>query len=146
MPQPSLPEFLDLATRHSVVPIFEKVLADRDTAVSAFEKLVGNAPGFLLESVEGGERWAQWSFLGWDPLFTLVARDGKVESEVAVPQGDPLAVLEEVIAMHSTPDLPGLPPLHSGLVGYLGYDCVRYIENLDEKPLDDLRLPVQLSH
>jgi anthranilate synthase component 1 len=43
--------------------------------------------------------------------------------------------------MHSTPDLPGLPPLHSGLVGYLGYDCVRYIENLDEKPLDDLRLP-----
>jgi anthranilate synthase component 1 len=141
MPQPSLPEFLDLATRHSVVPVFDKVLADRDTAVSAFEKLVGDAPGFLLESVEGGERWAQWSFLGWDPLFTLVGRDGKVESEVAIPGGDPLAVLESVIAMHSTPDLPGLPPLHSGLVGYLGYDCVRYIEKLDEKPRDDLRLP-----
>jgi anthranilate synthase component 1 len=141
MPKPSLPEFLDLATRHSVVPVFEKVLADRDTAVSAFEKLVGDAPGFLLESVEGGEQWAQWSFLGWDPLFTLVGRDGKVQSEVAVPAGDPLTVLESVIAMHSTPDLPGLPPLHSGLVGYLGYDCVRYIERLDNKPLDDLRLP-----
>ncbi|HUP16966.1 MAG TPA: anthranilate synthase component I [Acidimicrobiia bacterium] len=141
MPKPSLSEFLDLATRHSVVPVFETVLADRDTAVSAFEKLVGDAPGFLLESVEGGERWAQWSFLGWDPLFTLVGRDGKVESEVEIPGGDPLEVLESVIAMHSTPDLPGLPPLHSGLVGYLGYDCVRYIEKLDEKPLDDLRLP-----
>ena len=141
MPKPSLSEFLDLATRHSVVPVFETVLADRDTAVSAFEKLVGDAPGFLLESVEGGERWAQWSFLGWDPLFTLVGRDGKVESEVEVPGGDPLTALESVIAMHSTPDLPGLPPLHSGLVGYLGYDCVRYIEKLDEKPLDDLRLP-----
>ena len=141
MPQPSLSEFLDLATRHSVVPIFDQVLADRDTAVSAFEKLVGDAPGFLLESVEGGERWAQWSFLGWDPLFTLLGRDGKVESEVAVTGGDPLAILENVIAMHSTPDLPGLPPLHSGLVGYLGYDCVRYIEDLDAKPADDLLLP-----
>jgi len=88
MPKPSLIEFLDLATRHSVVPIFDTVLADRDTAVSAFEKLVGDAPGFLLESVEGGERWAQWSFLGWDPLFTLLGRDGKVTSEMPVPEGD----------------------------------------------------------
>jgi anthranilate synthase component I len=141
MPQPSLPEFLDLATRHSVVPVFEKVVADRDTAVSAFEKLVGDAPGFLLESVEGGERWAQWSFLGWDPLFTLLSRDGKVESEVPLPAGDPLSVLQTVIEGHSTPDLPGLPPLHSGLVGYLGYDCVRYVERLGPKPVDDLRLP-----
>jgi anthranilate synthase component I len=138
---PSLPEFLDLATRHSVVPVFDTVLADRDTAVSAYEKLVGSAPGFLLESVEGGERWAQWSFLGWDPLFTLLSRDGIVLSEVELPEGDPLAILERVIDQHSSPDLPGLPPLHSGLVGYLGYDCVRYIERLDAKPPDDLRLP-----
>lgn len=141
MPKPSLSEFLDLATRHSVVPVFETVLADRDTAVSAFEKLVGDAPGFLLESVEGGERWARWSFLGWDPLFTLVGRDGRVESELPLPPGDPLAVLEKVVAQHSTPDIPGLPPLHSGLVGYLGYDCVRYIERLGLQPFDDRRLP-----
>ena len=141
MVKPSLSEFLDLAARHSVVPVFETVLADRDTAVSAFEKLVGDAPGFLLESVEGGERWAQWSFLGWDPLFTLLARAGTVESEVELPAGDPLSVLESVIDQHSSPDLPGLPPLHSGMVGYLGYDCVRYIERLDAKPIDDLHLP-----
>ncbi len=141
MPKPSLTEFLDLATRHSVVPVFETVLADRDTAVSAFEKLVGGEPGFLLESVEGGERWAQWSFLGWEPLFTLVSRGGTVVSEVPLPGEDPLSILENVIAAHSTPDLPGLPPLHSGLVGYLGYDCVRYIEGLDQKPIDDLHLP-----
>lgn len=141
MPHPSLSEFLDLASRHSVVPVFDTVLGDRDTAVSAFEKLVGGAPGFLLESVEGGERWARWSFLGWDPLFTLVGRNGTVVSEVPVPGGDPLAVLEGVIEKHSTPDLPGLPPLHSGLVGYLGYDCVRYIERLETKPVDDLQLP-----
>jgi anthranilate synthase component 1 len=141
MPKPSLNEFLDLATRHSVVPVFDTVLADRDTAVSAFEKLVGAAPGFLLESVEGGERWAQWSFLGWDALFTLVGRDGRVTSEMGVAEGDPLAVLENVIARHSTPDIPGLPPLHSGLVGFLGYDCVRYIERLGVKPDDDLHLP-----
>ena len=141
MPKPSLSEFLDLASRHTVVPVFETLVADRDTPVSAFEKLVGDEPGFLLESVEGGERWARWSFLGWDPLFTLVAREGKVESELPMPAGDPLAILESVIEKHSTPDLPGLPPLHSGLVGYLGYDCVRYIERLEEGPIDDRRLP-----
>ena len=128
MAKPSLAEFLDLAARHSVVPVFDTVLADRDTAVSAFEKLVGDAPGFLLESVEGGERWAQWSFLGWDPLFTLVGRDGRSSRRCALPAGDPLAVLESVIdnAQHSRPARSAAAPF--GLVGYLGYDCVRYIE------------------
>lgn len=126
-------------------------MADRDTPVSAFEKLVGDAPGFLLESVEGGERWAQWSFLGWDAAFTLTSREGSVESEIALPtldslgldpRGlDPLSVLAHVVEANSAPDLPGLPPLHSGLVGYLGYDCVRYIERLPNRPPDDRGLP-----
>ncbi|HSL26895.1 MAG TPA: anthranilate synthase component I [Acidimicrobiia bacterium] len=141
MPDPPLSEFLDLAGRYPVVPVFDTVLADRETPVSAFEKLVGSEPGFLLESVEGGERWAQWSFLGWDPLFTMVSRNGKVEAEIPLPEGDPLTVLQKVVEGHATPDLAGLPPLHSGLVGYLGYDCVRYIERLADPPIDDRRLP-----
>ncbi|MDP3984699.1 MAG: chorismate-binding protein [Acidimicrobiia bacterium] len=141
MPRPELAEFLDLARRYSVVPVYQTVLADRDTPVSAFEKLVGDNPGFLLESVEGGERWAQWSFLGWDPEFTLVADGGKVEAEIELPPGDPLQVLAAVVERYRTPDLPGLPPLHSGLVGYLGYDAVRYIERLPGMPVDDRGLP-----
>jgi anthranilate synthase component 1 len=138
---PGLDEFCDLASRYSVVPVWDKLLADRDTPVSAYEKLVGREPGFLLESVEGGERWARWSFLGWDPAFTLVADQGRVESDIELPGGDPLEVLAAIIDRYRVPDLAGLPPLHSGLVGYLGYDCVRYIERLGDQPEDDRRLP-----
>ncbi|HSJ26845.1 MAG TPA: anthranilate synthase component I [Acidimicrobiia bacterium] len=143
-----LPTFLELARSHPVVPISLEVLADRETPVTAFEKLVGSDPGFLLESVEGGERWARWSFLGWDPAFTLRSRqgvstvDGPVQVEL--PAGDPLEVLEELIGRYSTPDLPGLPPLHSGAVGYLGYDVVRYVEKLPNRPPDDRDLPEQV--
>ncbi len=136
--------FRELARSYRVVPVTMKLLADRETPVTAFEKLVGGAPGFLLESLEGGERWAQWSFLGWDPVFTLSSRDGvsQTDSEkVEVPAGDPLAVLEELTGRYATAPLPGLPPLHSGAVGYLAYDAVRYIEHLPHPPPDDRRLP-----
>ncbi len=142
---PTLEEFLRLAPTYPMVPVQAMVLADRDTAVSAFEKLVGEGPAFLLESVEGGERWARWSFVGWDPLFILTAADGRTRAEGAgapeLPSGDPLQVLAAVVAGYHTPDLPGLPPLHSGLVGYLGYDAVRYVEHLPNRPSDDRGLP-----
>jgi anthranilate synthase component 1 len=117
------------------------VLADRETPVSAFEKLVGADPGFLLESVEGGENWARWSFIGWNPLFTLTSREGQVDSQRPISSGDPLGALEELVGQVRAADLPGLPPLHSGLVGYLGYDTVRYIEHLPNRPPDDRGLP-----
>ena len=144
------PEFVALAERYSIVPIAVEVLGDRETAVSAFEKLAGEGSGFLLESVEGGERWARWSFAGWDPLFTLVAREGRSWVEgaaVEVPSGDPLDVLERLLARYTTPDLEEIglgehsPPLHAGAVGFLGYDAVRYVERLPDRPPDDRGLP-----
>ncbi len=145
--RPTLEEFLDLASRHTVVPISVELMADRDTPVSVFEKLVGAGDGFLLESVEGGERWGRWSFVGWDPLFSVVSRDGVTtidDPDVEVAGDDPLELLEALVAGQNSPDLPGLPPLHSGLVGYLGYDCVRYIESLPGRPPDDRGLPEML--
>ncbi len=141
---PTREEFLDLASRHNVVPVTLEVLADRETPVTTFEKLVGDRPGFLLESVEGGETWARWSFVGWDPVFTLRSHDGVCSVDdpaIVVPEGDPLTVLEALVASYRTPDLPGLPPLHSGVVGYLGYDCVRYVEHIPSRPVDDRGLP-----
>ena len=143
-PTPSRPEFLRLAAEYPMVPVSIRVLGDRDTAVSVFEKLCGDGPAFLLESVEGGERWARWSFAGWDPLFTVVAAGGESRIEgapVAVPEGDPLDVLEAVAGRYRTPPLEGMPPLHSGLVGYLAYDAVRYVERLPDRPADDRGLP-----
>ncbi len=147
--------FLELAGRYTVVPLATEVLGDRETPVSVFEALVGDDDGFLLESVEGGERWARWSFAGWDPVFTLIARDGVTEAigaEIDLPEGDPLEVLESLLARFRTPDgsecgFPGeTPPLHGGFVGYLAYDVARYVESLPEAPPDDRELPEMVWH
>jgi anthranilate synthase component 1 len=141
-------EFLTLAGAYSVVPLTVTVVGDRESAVTVFEKLVGDErPGFLLESVEGGERWGRWSFVGWEPEFTLRSRAGESTVEgaaIEVPPGDPLEVLEALVGRFQTPPLPDLPPFHSGAVGYLGYDCVRYVERLPDQPVDDRNLPEQV--
>jgi anthranilate synthase component 1 len=150
--QPALDRsrFVALAAEYPVVPVSVEVLGDRETAVSVFEKLVGAGSGFLLESVEGGDRWARWSFVGWRPEFTLLARDGRCwaeGSDVDLPDGDVLTVLEQVVDRYQTPppselglgDLP--PPLFAGAVGYLSYDAVRYVEHLPDRPDDDRGLP-----
>ena len=143
-------EFLALASDYSVVPVALEMLGDRDTPVSVFEKLVDDEDGFLLESVEKGERWARWSFVGWDPEFTLTASDGQTRidgSDLDLPDGGPLTVLAAVIDRFSAPpsDVIGLgatpPPLHGGAVGYLAYDMVRYIEDLPDRPADDRGFP-----
>ncbi|HSR43780.1 MAG TPA: anthranilate synthase component I [Acidimicrobiia bacterium] len=141
---PDRSTFLDLAAGHGVVPVSMQVLADRETAVTAYEKLVGDDPGFLLESVEGGENWARWSFVGWNAEYTLTARDGVSsldDPEVELPDGNPLEVLEGLISRLTAAHYEGLPPLHTGAVGWLGYDAVRYVEHLPNRPPDDRRLP-----
>jgi anthranilate synthase component 1 len=149
-PDLSRDKFIELASSYVVVPISMQVLGDRETAVSVFEKLIGDAPGFLLESVEGGERWARWSFVGGRPEFTLVARDGVTEaigSSREIPDGNPLEILEHVVGEISVPSASELgypddhPPLHSGAVGYLSYDAVRHVEHLPNRPADDRGLP-----
>ncbi|NOX22440.1 MAG: anthranilate synthase component I [Actinobacteria bacterium] len=146
----TLETFLDLADEYNVVPVTIEILGDRETPVSVFERLVGDADGFLLESVEGGERWARWSFVGWNPEFTLVSFEGKStagSATVDLAGLDPLEALEALTEAHRTPppDLLGLgadiPPLFAGAVGYLAYDAVRYIEHLPNRPPDDRGLP-----
>jgi len=149
--RPSRDDFRTLAARHRVVPVWREVLADLETPVSAFVKLVGTdpggRPGFLLESVEHAERWGRFSFLGRDPALTLVARGRHVAVEDgAPPAGVPLdrgalAALEGLLAAYHAPQLDDLPPFHGGVVGYLGYDVVREVEHLPAVPTDDLGLP-----
>jgi len=138
--------FLELATEHTVVPVWTEVLADLETPVSAFLKLVGDDHGFVFESVEHGERWSRFSFIGRDPVATLVLREG-----VVTVTGDPgieldtdhgmLAALEQLLAAHSSPEIEDLPPLFGGLAGFLGYDVVREIEHLPDAPPDDHGMP-----
>ncbi|MEN8112918.1 MAG: anthranilate synthase component I family protein [Actinomycetota bacterium] len=147
--------FIELAQRYAVVPLAAEILADRLTPIAAFEALVGDGDGFLLESVEGGERWARWSFVGWDPSFTLTAFDGVARTEgtaIDIPEGDPLEVLDALHRRYRTPSVeecafPGTePPLHGGFVGYLAYDAVRYVERLPNPAPDDRGLPEMVWH
>jgi anthranilate synthase component 1 len=142
---PSRADFHALARDHTVVPVWRELLADLTTPVSAFLRLVGDEPGFLFESVEH-ERWGRWSFVGRRPAVTMVARGGRLTADAPLPQHVPLdrgvlGAVEAILATYRSPSLPDLPPLHGGLVGYLGYDVVREVERLPDVPADDLGNP-----
>ena len=145
-PQPVREDFENLAARHNVVPVWREVLVDLITPVAAFLRLGASPHSFLLESVEGGENWARYSFLGGDAFATISARDGRLNisgSPPSLPEAGeaPLAYVRRLLTGFDAPDLPGLPPLHGGAVGFIGYDCVRELEALPDAPKDDLGLP-----
>jgi anthranilate synthase component 1 len=129
------------------VPVWREVVADCQTPVAAFLRLeAGLRDAFLLESVEGGERWGRYSFVGGDALAVVKARRGRVVAEGTPPAAPrpgepPLAYLRRLLDSCRAPALEGLPPLHGGAVGFLGYDCVRELERLPGAPPDDLGLP-----
>ncbi len=142
MIRPTRDEFHRLAADHTVVPVWRELLADLVTPVAAFARCVGDDPGFLLESVEHGERWSRWSFVGRNPLVTLTSRGGRLEVEGDLHPDVPtdagiLAAIEAILGRYRSPKLDELPPLHGGLVGYLGYDVVREVERLPRVPTDD---------
>ncbi|MGH9104707.1 MAG: anthranilate synthase component I family protein, partial [Acidimicrobiales bacterium] len=144
--RPSRAEFVALAGRWSIVPVWREILADLTTPVAAFARLVGDEPGFLLESVEHAGTWGRWSFIGRRPSATLRLCGGLVSVEGPVPvdirpDGGMLAGIEALLSHYKSPTLPGLPPLHGGLVGYLGYDVVREVERLPGPPPDELGYP-----
>jgi anthranilate synthase component 1 len=148
--RPGVDAFVALARQHRIVPVWRDLVADTVTPVGAFLQVVGERPGFLLESVEGGERWGRYSFVGRHPLATLTARGRNVTSsgplalapEITDCAGQGmLATIEALLAAYRSPVLDDLPPLHGGLVGYLGYDIVREVEHLPHVPPDDQGYP-----
>ena len=146
MIRPTREEFRALAADHTVVPVWREVLADLITPVAAFARVVGEEDGFLLESVEHGERWSRFSFVGRRPLATLVARGTSVEVTGPLPATVPrdrgiLAAVDALVAHYRSPVIDDLPPLHGGLVGHLGYDVVREVERLPRVPPDDRGVP-----
>ena len=146
MVSPDRGEFRRLARSHSVVPVWRELLADLTTPVSLFARCVGDGEGFLLESVERGETWGRWSFIGRRPSATLTSIGGELVVEGDLPEGirtgdGLLAALEDLLAHFESPTIEGMPPLHGGLMGYLGYDVVREVEHLPDVPPDDKGFP-----
>jgi anthranilate synthase component 1 len=146
--QPDLEGFLAAGAQRRVVGVHTRLLADDLTAVGLYHRLCGRRPGtFLLESAAGGV-WGRYSFVGVNAAATLTEADGVATWNWAgrpiggLPSGgDPLDVLARTLELLHTPREEGLPPLTSGLVGYLGYDVVRRLEKLPDTNPDDLHLP-----
>ncbi len=143
--KPGPGEFEALSKTHNVVPVWAEISADLETPVSAYMKLASENASFLLESVEQGERWGRYSFIGVDPFVVMVAHNGKVEYEPASGSADsgstPLEHLRSLLTSFSAPALPGLPAFFAGAVGYLGYDVVRYLEKLPQTTTADVDVP-----
>ena len=143
-------EFAALAAQdYNRIPVSREVLADTETPLSAYIKLASGPNSYLFESVQGGEKWGRYSIIGL-PCRTLLRVCGYrvevVEAGEIVEQqevADPLAFVEEFQARYRIPQLAGLPVFHGGLVGYFGYDTVRYIEPRlrDGVPADELGTP-----
>ena len=145
-------EFRALASQgFNRIPLVAECLADLDTPLSIYRKLADRPNSFLLESVVGSERFARYSFIGLPArkrievrikekgAETLVTEDGKTVERL---KGEPLAAIEAFFKRHKVAPRPGLPRFSGGLVGYLGYDTIRLIEQKLEKPKqDDLGVP-----
>ena len=146
--QPSLAEVLDLSAQGNLIPIYRELPADLDTPVSVYLKLAGHGASFLLESVEGGEQVGRYSFIGIEPnavlsfkqrSYTRRSHGHATTADLAKGQ-DPLHVLQAELARFSPVTLPGLPRFVGGLVGYLGYDVIRFFEpKLDVPGSPDFR-------
>jgi anthranilate synthase component 1 len=133
---PDFNAFRRLAAQGNLIPVYREIMADLDTPVSAFLKLDAGPYAFLLESVEGGEKWARYSFLGADPRVVIRGRGDRVTvvedgAERPFPHsGNPLLAVREYLARFKPVAVPDLPPFCGGAVGYVAYDMVRFFEDL----------------
>ena len=145
MISPSYEQFLENLKRGNLVPVWEEFLADYDTPVSVFKKIDSSDYSFLFESVEGGDKWARYSFLGIAPSIVLRSKGRNVEiirsdGESETLTGDPILVLRDLLSCYKPVSSEDLPRFHGGAVGYFGYDMVRFIENIPDTSPDDLKL------
>ena len=150
---PDFEQFCKLAETGNTIPVYRQLLSDSLTPVSTYQRLA-NPPGFapaanslLLESVVGGEQVARYSFVAVDPEVTCTARRDQVtirrlgQKPQQLTSTDPLGVLQQLLADYRPVHVADLPRFTGGVIGYAGYDTVRYYERLGEGPADDRNLP-----
>ncbi len=140
--RPTKSEFLELAQRHDVVPVIHQLTSDTVTPFTVFSQLskTGRNP-FLLESVEGGERVARYSFIGADPWRILEIRGGVAFVDGVPQEGDPIGVLRAQTQVGSVAPIEDVPPFAGGAVGHVGYDAIRLVEDIPDSGRDETGLP-----
>ncbi len=140
--EPNAAAFARAMAGHNLIPVHRTLIADLDTPLTLFAKVCENSEHvFLFESMQGGEKWGRYSFIGFDPLLTFtsqgetctIAYPGLAGRETVQQNGNPLTILRELMASFSVAEPEGLPHFYGGLVGYLGYDMVRFVEKLPDR-------------
>ncbi len=143
---PSSDQVQQLAKDYSIVPVSFEAYADTETPISIFKCLCRSDSCFLLESVEGGEKWGRYSFIGRNP-FLIVKGSGK-RTELFYRGGNheileknPFEVMNQLKPKYSGAPVKGMPRFNGGAVGFFGYDTARYFEKLPDIPADDIGIP-----
>lgn len=147
MCRPTKEEFFELAGKGNLIPVYKEIVADLETPVSTFLKVEKGDFSYLLESVEGGVKIARYSFLGCEPSLVIRTKGSNVEiirgrskKKVKV-KGDPLSEVKSIISGYKFVNVEGLPRFCGGMVGYIGYDTVRFFEDIPDENADKLKLP-----
>jgi len=142
---PDFDTFKELTKKGNLIPVYKEILADMETPVSALMKLASNDHVFLLESVEGGEKWGRYTFLGSEPamIFKVRGDDVLIQKDKDVQcykhNGNPMKYLKDLLHKYRPVAVEGLPRFYGGAVGFLGYDMVRFFEKVATSSHDDLK-------
>jgi anthranilate synthase component 1 len=144
---PPYEAFREKAKKGNLIPVYREIMADLETPVGAFMKIRNSPYAYLLESVEGGEKWGRYTFLGSQPLVVIRGTGRTVEilrgkkKEILKNQSDPIGVLKDYMKQFRPVEVEGLPRFFGGAVGYLSYDIVRFFESLPDHHKPGLGLP-----
>ena len=132
---PGCEEILRLAQEYDTIPVCREIYADVVTPITLLRRMAGRSKRFfLLESVEGGEKWGRYSFLGCDPVLRVTLKNGRVVTERAdgtrteTETGRPYDILREILKTRRSPRIKGMPPFTGGFVGYFAYAMIGYAE------------------
>ncbi|WP_248925435.1 anthranilate synthase component I [Paenibacillus hamazuiensis] len=141
---PELKEVIRLSKEYNLIPVVRHLLADTETPIRLFQHFYEEEHAFLLESVEGGVKWARYSFIGTDPFMHIQAKNGVTHvfarGETKELREKPIEVLKGYLRNFKSPSLPDLPRFTGGAVGFFGYDLLQYYEKLPAHRVDDLQM------
>ena len=147
MSLPDLNKFKQLAKLGNIIPVYRELLADMETPLGIYARLANGPHSFLLESVEGGEKLARYSFIGFDPREVFSSKGDEVtilsdgKSETFTAEKSPVDELKHLMKKYQSVNIEGLPRFSGGAVGYFSYDSVRFFEDIPQVNPDDLDVP-----
>jgi len=144
---PNIKEFIRLAKKSNLIPVYKEIMADFETPLSCFMKIDDAKYSYLLESVEKGQKLGRYSFLGSNPSMVFQSKGRRIRvnefgrEKSYLTNKDPLQEIKKLAGRYRFARVKGLPRFCGGFVGYIGYEAVRFFERLPEKNPDDLKLP-----